>query len=76
MDTTTLTLPTPDEIRNVLKKHEITRETAAGLVHVSLRAFHNWMAPEGSPHHRAMPLSAWELLLIKLGEIEVDRYGQ
>lgn len=76
MNTFKLVTPSPDEIREILKKHRITRETASGLVHASVRAMHNWMAPAGSPHHRDMPLSAWELLLIKLGEIEVDKYGQ
>jgi hypothetical protein len=76
MNTSTLTTPSPDEIRTLLKKHGITRETASKLVHASLRTMHNWMAPPESPHHRDMPLSAWELLLIKLGEIEVEIYGQ
>jgi hypothetical protein len=38
MDTPTLTTPSPDEIRTLLKKHGITREIASGLVLVSLRA--------------------------------------
>ena len=68
--------PTPDEIRALLKKHNITREKAAGLVHVSLRAMHNWLAPIGTANHRAMPLAVWELLLIKLDEIDVDTWSQ
>jgi hypothetical protein len=76
MNTPTLTTPSPDEIRALLKKHGITREIASRLVHASLRTMHNWMAPPASPHHRDMPLSAWELLLIKLGERGIDKYGQ
>jgi hypothetical protein len=60
--------PTPEEIRALLKKHGISREKAAALVHASLRAWHNWSAPEGGVNHREMPKAAWELLLIKLGE--------
>ncbi len=67
--------PTPDQIRAVLKKHSITREQAAGLLHVSLRAMHNWLAPKDTANHRAMPVAAWELLLIKLGEISVDKWS-
>jgi hypothetical protein len=60
--------PTPEEIRALIKKHGITREQAATLVHASLRAWHNWCAPVGGSNHREMPKAAWELLLLKLGE--------
>ena len=60
--------PTPGEIRALLKKHRVTREQAAAMVHVSLRAFNNWCAPVGGINHRGMPKAAWELLLLKLGE--------
>lgn len=60
--------PAPGEIRALLKKHGVTREHAAGLVHASLRAFHNWCAPVDGTNHREMPKAAWELLLLKLGE--------
>jgi hypothetical protein len=76
MDTSTPTAPSPEEIRTMLKKHKLTREQAAGLLHVSLRTLHNWLAPVGTVNYRAMPLAAWELLLIKLGEKEVDRWIQ
>lgn len=58
--------PTPDEIRGLLKSKDITREKAAGLVHVGLRTFHSWVAPKGSKNYRPMPVATWELLLIKL----------
>lgn len=76
MDTSTLEAPSPDEIRAMLKKHKLTREQASSLLHVSLRTMHNWLAPAGTVNYRAMPLAAWELLLIKLGEKEVDRWIQ
>ena len=60
--------PSPEEIRALLKKHGISREEAAALVHASLRAWNNWIAPIGGVNHRQMPLAAWDLLLIKLGE--------
>lgn len=68
MSEETIKQPTPDEIRDVLKKHGVTREKAAGLVHVSLKTMHGWLSPIGGKAHRAMPLSAWELLLLKLVE--------
>jgi hypothetical protein len=76
MDTPAITAPSPDEIRETLKKHKLTREQAASLLHVSLRTMHNWLAPIGTVNYRAMPLAAWELLLIKLGEKEVAKWIQ
>jgi hypothetical protein len=58
--------PTPDEIRSLLKSKDVTREKAAGLVHVGLRTFHSWVSPIGSTNYRPMPIATWELLLIKL----------
>lgn len=58
--------PTPDVIRDLLKVKGITREKASGLVHVSLKTMHGWLSPIGGKAHRTMPLSAWELLLLKL----------
>lgn len=63
-----LTQPTPEQLRELIKKHGITRIEAAKLVHVSANAWHKWSATEGSINSRAMPLSAWELLLLKLDE--------
>ena len=68
--------PAPDDIRTLLKRHSITRERAATLLHVSLRTMHNWLAPVDTANHRAMPLAAWELLLIKLVERDVDKWIQ
>ncbi|MFM0303989.1 transcriptional regulator [Paraburkholderia sediminicola] len=63
-----ITQPTPEELRQLILKHGVTRSEAAALVHVSINAWHKWSANEGSSDHRAMPLAAWELLLLKLGE--------
>lgn len=63
-----ITQPTPEQIRELIKRHGVTRGEAAALVHVSINAWHKWSASEGSGDHRAMPLVAWELLLLKLGE--------
>ncbi|KVA69025.1 hypothetical protein WI61_14920 [Burkholderia cepacia] len=63
-----VTQPTPEQIRQIIQKHGVTRSEAAEMVHVSVNAWHKWSASEGSGDHRAMPLAAWELLLLKLGE--------
>jgi hypothetical protein len=60
--------PSPEEICAMLKKHGLSREEGASLVHASLRAWNNWSAPIGGVNHRQIPLATWELLLIKLGE--------
>jgi hypothetical protein len=66
-----LEIPEPDDINALIAKHGISHQQAAGLVHVSYRTWRNWCAPVGSNTHRDMPIGAWELLLIKLGEIDV-----
>jgi len=63
-----ITRPSPDELRLIIKKHDLTRKEAAELLHVALKTLHTWLAPLGSKENRAVPVAAWELLLIKLGE--------
>ncbi|MGU7843673.1 hypothetical protein ACV22V_29895, partial [Burkholderia sp. AW33-5] len=65
---TEITKPSPEQLRETIKRHGLTRGEAAQLVHASITAWHAWSAPEGSSNHRPMPLAAWELLLVKLGE--------
>ena len=60
--------PAPEQLRDIIKKHGITRNEAAALVHVSVNVWHKWTANEGSKDYRQMPLAAWELLLLKLSE--------
>lgn len=68
MDTSVLVRPSPEEIRAMLKKHKITREQAAGMVHAKPSTWHGWSSPVGSKDYRPMHMATWELLLIKLGE--------
>lgn len=60
--------PTPEQLRETIKRHGLTRADACKLVHVSLKAWHNWSAPETSQNHRSIPLPVWELLLLRLGD--------
>lgn len=63
-----LVLPEPEEIRDMIKEAGLTRTDAANLLHMSRRKLSHWLAPANSTEYRAMPLSAYELLLIKLGK--------
>jgi hypothetical protein len=68
-----ITQPTPEELRELVKSAGLTRGEAAELVHVTKRAWDKWTTKEGSPDHRNMPLAAYELLLIKLGEHPIHK---
>jgi DNA-binding transcriptional regulator YiaG len=63
----TLTEPTNEEVRAILKKHRLTREAAAAMLYVSIHTVDSWTAVPG-PKQRKMPLASWELLLLKLDE--------
>jgi putative transcriptional regulator len=54
--------PTPKLIKSARLAMGYTQKEAAGLVHVSLRAWQLWEAGD-----RKMPPAAWELCVIKCG---------
>lgn len=60
--------PTPEDIIELTKKHNLTRAQAAGLISVSVNTWHNWTAKVDTKDHRQMPLTAWELFLLKIDE--------
>lgn len=68
MHSFTLTTPSPEELRELLKRHKVSRQDAATMLYVSINAIHKWTAKEGSQDYREMPLAAYELLLLKIGE--------
>ncbi|WP_175751119.1 transcriptional regulator [Burkholderia anthina] len=68
---TAITQPTPEQISDLIKKHGLSRQEAADLLHVSKFTWNGWVSPVDNKMSRAMPLAAWELLLIKLGEHQV-----
>lgn len=63
-----LTQPGNEDIKALLKKHGISRQEAAALLHVSVHTLDGWTAPEGSTKQRTIPLAIWELLLLKLND--------
>ena len=60
--------PTPEEIRALILKAGLKRAEASELLHASRRTWDKWTAKPDSKDNRAMPLAAWELLLIKVGK--------
>jgi DNA-binding transcriptional regulator YiaG len=61
-----LKLPTPDDIKSLLKVTRTSRADFASMLHVSKPTVDKWMAPELTLNSRQMPLASWELALIKL----------
>jgi DNA-binding transcriptional regulator YiaG len=58
--------PTPREILEAREFAQLTQTQAAELVHArNYNTWANWEADRKDPRHRAMPLAAWELFLIK-----------
>lgn len=65
-DSGNYTTPTPDEIRAVMQRHELTGSAVSKIVGVSSRHVRHWTS-HTSP--KPMPYAAWRLLLLELGEI-------
>lgn len=60
--------PTPDEIKEAREAAQMTQTEAARKIYSSLRAWQNW---EGGL--RQMPAAAFELFLIKTGQIKAPK---
>jgi DNA-binding transcriptional regulator YiaG len=60
------TQPSPEEIRALLKKYELTGSRAGQLVGVGSRAVRRWTGGE-----RPMPWAAWTLLRLLTGDTTV-----
>jgi DNA-binding transcriptional regulator YiaG len=57
------------EVKEARVTAELTIESAARVVYVSARAWENWETDDVFKSHRPMPPAAWELFLIKTGQI-------
>ena len=62
---------TPDALRGLLLRHQLTGSMAGRLLGVDSRTVRRWTSPSGNISHRDMPDSAWWLLLILTGELTV-----
>lgn len=59
-----------EQLRQLMKKHRLTRVKVAELTHRSRQAVDNWLAPDDAYWQCQMPDSALELLNLKLKEQE------
>ncbi|WP_041362170.1 DNA-binding transcriptional regulator [Methylovorus sp. MP688] len=61
-----LSLPSPDDIKTLIKQRGLTRAEFADLLHASKRTVDKWLQPVTSDDYRQMPFAVWELALLKL----------
>lgn len=61
----------PDALRRLLTRHELTGSQAGRLLGVDSRTIRKWTSGDTISTHRDMPQSAWWLLLILTGEASV-----
>lgn len=54
---------TPANLRALLEQRGLTRDDAARLLGVKIRAVHRWCAEPGNSNHRDMSLLHWRALL-------------
>lgn len=59
-------MPTGEQLKALLRRYSVTRETAARLIHATPSQFNDWCLPADSNSYRPMPEASWELLKIKL----------
>ena len=67
-------VPTAEQLRDFLKRHELTGAAAAGLIGVEPRTIRRWTAYDGAANRQPIPYSAWTLLRLYTAEISVDQY--
>jgi len=67
-------VPTSEQLREFMKRHELTGSAAARLVGVDSRTVRKWTAYNGADNRRAIPWSAWTLLRLYTAEITLDQY--
>lgn len=68
-DSPTYTKPTWQEVRALLRKHNLTGSKVGALTGVNPRAVRKWQAPPDASSHTEIPYSAWRLLLLLTREI-------
>jgi len=63
---------THEALRAVLARHSLTSKRAGKMLGVDPRTIRKWTARPDVASHRDMPASAWLLLLILVGEVEIS----
>lgn len=66
-------VPNAEELREFLKKYNLTGAEAARLVGVDSRTIRKWTASEEAANRRSMPWSAWALLRVRVGAVTVQQ---
>lgn len=67
-------IPSSGDVREFLRRNEMTGSAAARIVGVDSRTVRKWTAYEDASNRRAIPWSAWILLRLYAGEIELDDF--
>ena len=62
--------PTPEAIKALRKKHDLQQKEVGDMLYASRRTVQYW--EDGT---RAMPLASWELLNVRLGEMQPRPVG-
>lgn len=60
---------TPEALRDILQRHGLTNKRAGQILGVDSRTIRKWTSDPSVISHRAMPTSAWRLLLLLVGEV-------
>ena len=58
----------PTKLRELMARHDLTREAVAELLDVKRSTVSAWLAPAGSPSRREMPDNMIRLALLELRE--------
>lgn len=65
-------VPSPEELREWIRGHELTVARAGALVGVDARAARRWTSPRDSASYRTIPWAAWALLRLMMGEATIE----
>lgn len=63
--------PTPEQIRELRAKMNLSQSQAASLVFSSTIAWQQWETPTGRREHRRMHPAAWNLFRLRTGQVTV-----
>lgn len=67
-------VPSGAELREFLKRHNLTGMAASAIAGVDARTVRKWTASAEAENRRAIPWSAWILLRLAVGELTIDSY--
>ncbi|MDR1389194.1 MAG: hypothetical protein LBJ31_04390 [Treponema sp.] len=65
-------IPSPEEFKKFLKKHNLTAAKTALYSGVNLRTVQRWTAPPGQKGARSIPWAAWALIRILAGDLDLE----